>query len=78
MEAVMLIRALTILLLAVAALYLLLLRPWRLQRLYHGRVPSVDGLFVVGLALGLAASLLAEGGDMADLGAPAPSSLRRR
>ena len=54
MQAPMLIQALTALLLAVAALYLLMLRPWRLARLYRRRVPSVDGLFVLAFALGLA------------------------
>ena len=54
MQAPMLIQALTALLLAVAALYLLMLRPWRLERLYRRRVPSVDGLFVLAFALGLA------------------------
>ena len=50
----MLIKALTILLLAGAGFYLLVLRPWRLQRLVDGRVPSVDGLFLLALIMGLA------------------------
>ncbi len=55
MEAATLSKALTVLLLTGALLYLLPLRPWHLKRLYLGRVPSVDGLFVIALALGLAA-----------------------
>ena len=50
----MLIKALTALLLAGTGLYLLLLRPWRLERLIRGRVPSVDGLFLLALIMGLA------------------------
>ena len=55
MEAATLSKALTASLLAGALLYLLILRPWHLKRLYLGRVPAVDGLFVIALALGLAA-----------------------
>ncbi|MFL2936182.1 MAG: hypothetical protein ACJZ7Z_05565 [Myxococcota bacterium] len=54
MEAATLIKALTALLLAGAGLYLLILRPWRLERLVRGRVPSVDGLFLLALVMGLA------------------------
>lgn len=50
----MLIKVLTGLLLAGAGLYLLVLRPWRLERLLDGRVPSVDGLFLLALVMGLA------------------------
>jgi hypothetical protein len=55
MEATLLGKALTGLLLALAATYVLFLRPWRPRRLWERRVPAVDGLFVLALATGLVA-----------------------
>ena len=40
---------------AAGGLYLLLLRPWRPRRMLAGLTPSIDLLFVAGLALGMAA-----------------------
>jgi hypothetical protein len=55
MEPILLIKLLSGLLLASASLYLLLLKPWRPSRMLDRMVPSIDLLFVVGLALGVAA-----------------------
>ncbi len=55
MEATLLGKALTALIAAIGLLYLLFLRPWRLRRLWDRRVPAVDALFIVALAIGLAA-----------------------
>jgi hypothetical protein len=51
MEASIVIKLLSGLLGCTAALYVLLLRPWRPVRLLKGLVPSVDLLFCTGLAL---------------------------
>ncbi|MFP6639435.1 MAG: hypothetical protein VCC04_04255 [Myxococcota bacterium] len=68
MEASILGKLLTALLLLGALVYLSFLRPWRPQRLWERRTPAVDLLFVAALAMGLAA-LHAE--------APFPQAARR-
>ena len=55
MEATLLGKLLTTILMMGLFFYLLFLRPWRPQRLWQLRVPSVDILFVVALAMGLSA-----------------------
>ena len=55
MEATLLGKALTAVLAAAAFLYLLLLRPWRPQRMWARRVPAIDLLFLLGLVLGFSA-----------------------
>jgi hypothetical protein len=55
MEASIVIKLLSGLLGCAAALYVLLLRPWRPVRLLKSLVPSVDLLFCAGLALGVIA-----------------------
>lgn len=55
MEATLLGKALTASLAALGLVYLLFLRPWRPRRLWARRVPAVDALFVLALAIGLAA-----------------------